>query len=113
MLKVEGQRPWYIAVNPDGHLDGRRELVDAIVFGLVFRSALARDEEVHLLRQSRNGASSWCIQTASGREYHFRPAPGNTVAVFDSYRKGNQIGELHTRAHVHKFLRMVDRIEKG
>lgn len=99
MLKVEGLRPTL----------SHHDLMNEVVYALLFESGLAQDEQVHVL-QSRQGVLGWTVRTESGKTYYFRPAPKGAVAVFDSYR-GNQIGSLHTGAHVRKYMRMIRRSE--
>ena len=90
------------------HTPGTVPLVLESAVTLLLGCPLARDEEVHRLRQSRPGAESYGLYLADGRQFHFRPRPyghnATSLHVFDRYRSGKLLAELDNREQIWKFF---------
>jgi hypothetical protein len=89
------------------------ELLKELVFGWP-----GRDEEVHLIVQSRNGPNSVAWFTPDGQQFHFRwHHRGDSVIVFDRYWHGydqaNVVAVLSTRRDVRHFVRGELRSKKA
>jgi hypothetical protein len=69
---------------------------------------LARDKNVHVLKQSRRGAESYSLQLSDGRQFHFRPHPpghdATSISVYDRYRNGKEIAVLTSNKDVWHFF---------
>jgi len=69
---------------------------------------LARDDEIHRLKQSKPGAESYGLYLADGRQFHFRPRPNGHAAtsihVFDAFQKGALVVELDNREAIWQFF---------
>jgi hypothetical protein len=98
MIRVEGPEPTAVIKRARHHTDGTVPMILEAAVSLLLGCPLARDEQVHLLRQSRPGAESLGLYLADGREYHFRPGPGGheatSIQVKDGYRNGKIVAEL-------------------
>jgi hypothetical protein len=110
MIRVEGIDPGVLSRRMRHHAERLRPLIDALTYSLMYETNFARDDEVHVLRQSRTGPGSFSFVTADGDEYHFRMgADGNSIAVYDAYRLGQEIARLRTDAEARHFMRRIDR----
>ncbi len=97
MIKVEGPEPVAAIKRARHHTPGTVPQILEIAISLLLGCPLARDEHVHVLKQSRPGAESYGLHLADGRQYHFRPDGGHdatTILVKDKYRNGESIAEL-------------------
>ena len=93
------------------HAEQLRPLIDALTYSLVFESRFARDDQVHVIRQSRGGPGSFTFLPASGGEYHFRISGQVPLAidVRDSYRNGSVIATLRSDAEARQFIRKLSK----
>ncbi len=98
MIRVEGSEPTAVIKRARDHTKGTVPLILEAAVSLLLGCPLARDEQIHLLKQSRPGAESLGLYLADGREYHFRPGPGGhgatSIHVKDGYKSGNLVAKL-------------------
>lgn len=98
MIRVEGPDPTAVIKRARDHTEGAVPLILEAAVSLLLGCPLARDEHVHLLKQSRPGAESLALYLADEREYHFRPGPGGhdatSIHVKDGYMNGKLVAKL-------------------
>jgi hypothetical protein len=108
MIRVEGPDPTAVIKRARHHTDGTVPLILEAAVSLLLGCPLARDEYVHLLKQSRSGAESLGLYLADGREYHFRPGPGGhdatSIHVNSSYQNGRLVAELDGAEAIWEFF---------
>jgi hypothetical protein len=108
MLRVEGPDTTAAITRARHHTPGTVPLILEVAVTLLLGCPLARDEHVHRLKQSRPGAESYGLYLEDGRQFHFRPGPGNhaaqTIRVYDSYRSGDLVIELDDAEAVWSFF---------
>jgi hypothetical protein len=111
MLKVEGADPGVLNRRMRHHAEQLRPMIDALTYSLVFESSFAKDDEVHVIRQSRTGPGSFAFHPADGREFHFRMSRQASLAidVLDSYQGGNVIATLHGDEEARRFIRKLSK----
>ena len=107
MLKVIGQDPMTVDRRLRHHMEQYRPIIDALVYGITF--LFGQGDDIHELRQVRNGMGSFYLRPAGGGEYHFRPGPAYTgaVRVLDAYHNGNEIALLSTPAEARNFMKKL------
>lgn len=108
MLKVEGADPAVLSRRLRHHAELVRPLINTLMYALVFESRIARDTDVHVIRQSRTGPGSFSLVTASGKQYHFRlSATPGAVDVRDAYRGGNVVATIRSEPQARRFVRRL------
>lgn len=94
MIRVEGPDTRAAIMRARDHTKRTVPLILEMAVTLLLGCPLARDENVHKLKQSRPGAESYSLQLSDGREYHFRPNPrghdATSISVYDSYKHGDR-----------------------
>lgn len=99
MIQVQGPDPTAVIKRARHHTKETVPLILEAAISLLLACPLARDEQVHILKQSRRGAESLGLHLADGREYHFRPGPGGhgatAIHVKDGYTNGKTVAELN------------------
>lgn len=111
MIKVEGQDPGALNRRMRHHAEQFRPLINTMTSSILFESKLARDDEIHILKQSRSGANSWGLHVADGRKYFFRAAwtnsntSGLAINVLDAAKNGKILFCLKTDAQIRRFVR--------
>ena len=108
MLRVEGPETTAAITRARHHTPGTVPLILEVAVTLLLGCPLARDERIHRLRQSRPGAESYGLYLEDGRQFHFRPGPGNhgatSICVFDRYRSGQLVVELENAKAIWEFF---------
>lgn len=114
MLKIEGPDPSVLTRKLRHHAEEVRPLINALVYALVFESSYARDDDVHLIRQSRTGPGSFALVLASGDEYHFRLSGVNRkwIDVRDSYQDSKVIRTIRSEDEARQFVRKLSKKSK-
>jgi hypothetical protein len=107
MIKVEGQDTGVLSRRVRHHVQQILPLKYAFMDSLVFESPLAKDDEVHVLRQSSTGPASFGLYLADGRQFHFRLGAGYSIAVKDAYHNGTVIINLDTEPKCRNFARKL------
>jgi len=108
MIQVKGPETTAAITRARHHTPGTVPLILEAAISLLLGCPLARDDQIHLLKQSKPGAESYGLHLADGRQYHFRPGSGNhaaeSIRVLDRYREGQLVAELEDRASIWKFF---------
>jgi hypothetical protein len=108
MILVEGPDTRAVIMRARDHTPGTVNLILESAITLLLGCELARDDKVHVLKQSKQGAESYTLQLSDGRQFHFRPGSGGhgarTIRVYDSYRNGELVAELPDREAVWAFF---------
>jgi hypothetical protein len=108
MLKVEGPETTAAITRARHHTPGTVPFILEVAVTLLLGCPLARDPHTHRLKQSRPGAESYGLYLEDGRQFHFRPGPGNhaaqSIAVFDRYRNGQLVVELDSPEAIWDFF---------
>jgi hypothetical protein len=108
MLQVEGPETTAAITRARHHTPGAVPLILEVAVTLLLGCPLARDEHVHRLKQSRPGAESYGLYLEDGRQFHFRPGPGDhaaeTICVYDRYRTGQLVVELDSDEAIWEFF---------
>lgn len=108
MIQVEGPETTAVISRARHHTPGTVSLILESAISLLLGCPLARDNQIHLLRQSKPGAESYGLYLADGRQFHFRPGPGNhaaeSIRVLNRYREGQLIAELNDPASIRRFF---------
>ncbi|HSZ15286.1 MAG TPA: hypothetical protein VK790_14725 [Solirubrobacteraceae bacterium] len=108
MIRVEGPDPVAAIKRARDHTPGTVPLLLEVAVSMLLGCPLARDENVHVLKQSRPGAESYSLQVSDGRQFHFRPHPSGhdatSISVYDRYRNGQEITVLASNQDVWQFF---------
>jgi len=107
MIRVEGPDPVAVIKGARDHTEGTVSLILEAAISLLLNCPLARDEHVHLLKQSRPGAESLGLYLEDGRQYHFRPNGGHeatSILVKDRYMNGELVAELGSPEEISGFF---------
>lgn len=108
MLLVEGPDTPAAITRARHHTPGTVPLILELAITLLLGCPLARDQQVHRLKQSRPGAESYGLYLEDGRQFHFRPGAGNhaaqSIRVFNRYRSGHLVAELDDAEAVWDFF---------
>ena len=109
MIRVSGPDPGVLRRPMRHHGEQYRPLIIAITFALLYESKMARDEDQHVLHQSRNGPGSFGLYLSDGRQYHFRAAGGPAIRVVDAFRNGRLVAILKTEPQCRAFIRKLSK----
>lgn len=111
MIRVEGPDTTAVIRRARDHTRGTVPLILEATMSLLLDCPLARDDHVHVLKQSRPGAMSYGLYLDGGRrQYHFRPGEGGHAAtvirVYDRYKHGSEAPRavLSSREEVWEFF---------
>ena len=103
MIRVQGTDPTQLLRRMHHHGAPLIPLAEELIAQMVFK--LGADDKVHTISQRRNGANSFALFHADGREFHFR---GNvatlTIDVLDRARLGNSLAVLTDHRSVHQWV---------
>ncbi len=108
MIQVEGPDTTAAIMRARDHTPGTVPLILEAAVTLLLGCPLARDDQVHRLKQSRPGAESYGLYLDDGRQFHFRPWPrghgATSIRVFDRYKNGQLVADLDSREAVWHFF---------
>ena len=111
MLKVQGFDPGVVSRRLVHHGEKLRPLIDACVYSLLLESDLARDDEVHILRQSKKGPGSFGLYLSDGRQFHFRLRfrQGHIpyMSVLDAFQDGTEVAKFTQESQARRFMRTL------
>lgn len=98
MLQVQGPDPGIVSRRLAHHGEKLRPIIDALVYSLLLESEIARDDNVHVLRQSKNGPGSFGLYLSDGRQFHFRLGwqVGHEpyMTVRDAFQNGTEVAKF-------------------
>ena len=108
VIQVEGPDTVAAIKRARDHTPGTVPLLLEVAVSMLLGCPLARDENVHVLKQSRPGAESYSLRLSDGRQFHFRPHPpghdATSISVYDRYRNGKEITLLASNQDVWQFF---------
>ncbi len=108
MILVEGPDTTAVIKRARDHTPGAVDLILECVMTLLLGCELARDDNVHVLKQSKSGAESYSLKLSDRREFHFRPGTGGhgatTIDVYDKFKNGQLVAEVTNHEDVWEFF---------
>lgn len=110
MIRVEGPNPAALPSRTHHHGRSWLPLLNSLALSLLFESEFARDRREHVIKQSRPGANSFSLRTASGRAYHFRGTDAG-IEVRDAYTQGNVLATITAVDDARRFFRDAGQAE--
>ena len=108
MIQVKGLEPTAAIKRARHHTPGTVPLILEAAVSLLLGCPLARDDHMHVLKQSGKGAESLGLYLEDGRQFHFRPGKGGhdatSIYVYNRYRNRKLIAELDGPEAIRKFF---------